>query len=490
MQNAKDAGGKVRLKPPDVQISVQNFGPITLADIDLRPLTVFVGESNTGKTYLAALIYALHQNFEGFSRFPRAYQNFADLDFRYRYPLRHRNPEMQAELDEEMRDILEKLNAPGRPFKVSDLPRQLSAVLQRSIEDVESLKGQVERCFDLESVAELTRFTSDFPHNEMAITLEVHEDKQTCWTCNMLNSKSGTAIKGHVGENLVLLSAQELAGREILDFGDFARLLPVSRREADAYYLPAARSGIMQSHRVIARSLVKSATRVGVDRFREIPTFSGMIADFLEEIIGYEDRNGDWDEMTSIANLLEMEVLRGKIEVKRAVAEGYPEFRYLPKDTARPLRMSQSSSMVSELAPLVLFLRGIVRPGDLLIIEEPESHLHPGAQTAIALTLARLVRAGVRVVVTTHSYWFLQQLGNLILEGELEKLGEPYSQHGEWLQREDIGAWLFQEHRTVEEIPFDIVGGIEPLEYGAIAEELYNDTVNLRSRYRKATGEE
>ena len=126
----------------------------------------------------------------------------------------------------------------------------------------------------------------------------------------------------------------------------------------------------------------------------------------------------------------------------------------------------------------------------MLIIEEPEAHLHPGAQAAIALTLARLVRAGVRVIVTTHSYWFLQQLGNLILEGELEKLGEPYSQHGEWLQREDIGAWLFQGHGTVEEIPFDIVRGIEPLEYGAIAEELYNHTVNLRSRYRKATGEE
>ena len=489
MQNAKDAGGTVRLKPPDVQISVQNFGPITRADIDLRPLTVFVGESNTGKTYLAALIYALHQNFEGFSRFPRAYQNFADLDFRYRYPLRHRNPEMQAELDEEMRDILEKLNAPGRPFKVSDLPRQLSAVLQRSIEDVESLKGQVERCFDLESVSELIRFTSDFPHNEMAITLEVREDKQTCWTCNMRNGKYGPAITGGVGKNLVLLSPQELAGREILDFGEFARLLPVSRREADAYYLPAARSGIMQSHRVIARSLVKSATRVGVDRFREIPTFSGMVADFLEQIIGYEDRNGDWDEMTSIANLLEMEVLRGKIEVKRAVAEGYPEFRYLPKDTARPLRMSQSSSMVSELAPLVLFLRGIVRPGDLLIIEEPESHLHPGAQTAIALTLARLVRAGVRVVVTTHSSWFLQQIANLIREGEVNRLENGMPASADWFWKEDVGAWWFHRDKPVTEIPFDLIDGIEPRDFGDVAEILYNRSVTLQEKLVRRTGE-
>ena len=40
----------------DVHIKVKNFGPIQKAEIDLRPLTVFVGESNTGKTYLAALI--------------------------------------------------------------------------------------------------------------------------------------------------------------------------------------------------------------------------------------------------------------------------------------------------------------------------------------------------------------------------------------------------------------------------------------------------
>ena len=490
MQNTKDAGGTVRPKPPDVQISVQNFGPIARADIDLRPLTVFVGESNTGKTYLAALIYALHQNFEGFSRFPREYQNFADLDFRYRYPLRHRNPEMQAELDEEMRDILEKLNAPGRPFKVSDLPRQLRAVLQRSLEDAESLGAQVKRCFDLESVSELIRSTSGSPHNEMAITLEVREDKQTFWTFDVRNSGSGTTIKGHVGENLVLLSPQDLAGREILDFGEFVRLLRVSRWEiSDASYLPAARSGIMQSHRVIARSLVKSATRVGVDRFREIPTFSGMIADFLEQIIGYEDRNGDWDEMTSIANLLEMEVLRGKIEVKRAMAEGYPEFLYRPKDTARPLRMSQSSSMVSELAPLVLFLRGIVRPGDLLIIEEPESHLHPGAQTAVALTLARLVRVGVRVVVTTHSSWFLQQIANLIREGEVNRLENGMPASVDWFWKEDVGAWWFHRDKPVTEIPFDLIDGIEPRDFGDVAEILYNRSVTLQEKLVKRTGE-
>ena len=53
---------------PKVEISVRNFGPIAEADLDLRPLTVFVGPSNTGKTYLSVLIYALHRIFEGFLR--------------------------------------------------------------------------------------------------------------------------------------------------------------------------------------------------------------------------------------------------------------------------------------------------------------------------------------------------------------------------------------------------------------------------------------
>ena len=51
---------------PNVKVSLSNFGPIASGTVDLRPLTVFVGPSNTGKTYLAILIYALHRNFSGF----------------------------------------------------------------------------------------------------------------------------------------------------------------------------------------------------------------------------------------------------------------------------------------------------------------------------------------------------------------------------------------------------------------------------------------
>lgn len=42
-------------------LNVKDFGPTADASVDMRPLTVFVGPSNTGKSYLATLIYALHR---------------------------------------------------------------------------------------------------------------------------------------------------------------------------------------------------------------------------------------------------------------------------------------------------------------------------------------------------------------------------------------------------------------------------------------------
>ena len=45
------------------RLEVENFGPIAKADVELRQLTVLFGPSNAGKSYLAKLVYALHEGF-------------------------------------------------------------------------------------------------------------------------------------------------------------------------------------------------------------------------------------------------------------------------------------------------------------------------------------------------------------------------------------------------------------------------------------------
>ena len=99
-----------------------------------------------------------------------------------------------------------------------------------------------------------------------------------------------------------------------------------------------ARSGIMQSHRVIASSLITRTTRVGLEQFPEIPTLSGVIADFMQKIILYDDDKKNLNaEMVHLAGMLETEVLAGQVRVKPS-ASGYPDFRYLPQGTNEDIR--------------------------------------------------------------------------------------------------------------------------------------------------------
>ena len=327
----------------------------------------------------------------------------------------------------------------------------------------------------------------------MKVSLSVREGNQRYWDFEARAAGSADpTITGYINPDMILLDSNDSMRKtefnEISDVERLFRNLGIRRwRTGDSYYLPAARSGIMQSHGVIATALIKRATRIGLDRL-EVSTFSGMIADFLEQIVQYKERKRSSSSIRHVAEQLETELLEGKIEVKRPTSEAYPEFLYRPDQAKEGLRMSHSSAMVSELAPLVLLLRGIVKRGDLLIIEEPESHLHPGAQTKIAQTLARLVRAGVRVLITTHSNWLLQQIGNLIREGELRKQGESTSESADWLKEEEVGAWWFHKDKPVTERPFDLIEGIEPEDHLDIAEDLYNRSAGLQNRIEETKG--
>ncbi len=474
----------------NVDITVKNFGPIEKAEIDLRPLTVFVGESNTGKTYLAALIYALHQNFRGISQFPWASAVASHLSFAYRFHL----PSRQEEIEKEMLKALKKLNTSGRHFKFSDLPHQMSSRPQSILTDQENFTYELQRCFDFESASKLIRFTRS-QDNEMTVSLSVREGDQTYWDFKVRTTgPTDPTITGHINPDMILLDAKDpMRKTEFNEISDVERLFQTLSgrrwRTVDSYYLPAARSGIMESRDVLAAALIKRATRIGLDRL-EVSTFSGMVADFLEQLVNYKKRRRSSSRISRVAEQLETELLEGKIEVKRPTPEAYPEFLYRPDQAKEGLRMSHSSAMVSELAPLVLFLRGIVKQGDLFIIEEPESHLHPGAQTKIAQTLARLVRAGVHVVITTHSNYLLQQIGNLIREGELRKQGESTSETADYLREEEVGAWWFHKNKPVTELPFDLTEGIEPEDHWDIAEDLYNRSAGLQNRIEETRGKD
>ena len=70
--------------------------------------------------------------------------------------------------------------------------------------------------------------------------------------------------------------------------------------------------------------------------------------------------------------------------------------------TAKPLPPANTGFGISYALP-VMVSGLLAAPGSMLIVENPEAHLHPGAQTAIGIFLASVASAGVQVLVETHS---------------------------------------------------------------------------------------
>ena len=111
---------------------------------------------------------------------------------------------------------------------------------------------------------------------------------------------------------------------------------------------------------------------------------------------------------------------------------------------------SVSSSMVKELAPLVLCLRHLALPNELLIIDEPEMNLHPAAQVEITEFLAMLVQAGLKVLITTHSPYIVDHLANLMKAAKYEdkeSLKERfYLERTEaFIPQEKVSVYLFED---------------------------------------------
>lgn len=73
---------------------------------------------------------------------------------------------------------------------------------------------------------------------------------------------------------------------------------------------------------------------------------------------------------------------------------------------------------VSQVLPVIVALIA-AKPGQLVYIEQPELHLHPNAQVALAQILADAAKRGVRVVAETHSSLLLLGIQILVAEGKL-----------------------------------------------------------------------
>ena len=466
--------------------SIRNLGPIAQGTVRLHPLTILIGKNNTGKTYAAQAVYAVYKALEMPDRFDR------------RFP---RPEERQLITAGEADELLNRLHASGSDAGVlsGSLLEKAESWMNARLDHVGSLlEDRLTVYFDLDDVSDLKRWRSDGAMHvsvisessefEPAFLLEFsHDDDST--PAHSSRRVLGVDIPAsclqgsRISDMLTDLAAESWDADNPSDVsssnGKLRRyvsslmaeviwhehLLPSVGLNGTVHYLPAGRSGLLEAWTDVVRlRLEQDRDRLALSG-REPAALGGIALDFLGQLqelmrprsyrrrvlqarrlkiprpahsrTGYSPRES-FGRVKAASTHVE-ELIDGEIVFHRE-RDRIPSFAYTKDGESIPVQ--RSSSMVAELAPLMSWIKHMLIPGDILLIDEPEAHMHPEAVIAVAQTLVELAGSGVRVLCTTHSSDFLHQVSNCMLRSTMQHDAIP--SRGATIGVDDIGVYCFE----------------------------------------------
>ena len=446
-------------KGPLLELTIENFGPITSGKIELRPLTIFMGSNNSGKSCAAMLIYSI---------------------------MNSEHQSMHEIVDDVFTNLLPRVKSSNPHRLASDA---MPFDIQHNVIACENFKSELLRNFS-SPPSELVQI------KQSTCTLKISSDiLQSTITIsnNAIRCQPNSNKSMHVEVNdsdkndhqLVSIKNNNIAIRD----GAFTKRYIMSIMKAMfrhyhktmsfAYYLPASRYGILQSRKILSSQLMKHAY-ADIEDFH-VPKMPGVIIDLLRRL---NDMPTELGSCNKIAKQLEKNMLQGAIEMQDSDVASEISYRY--RDHLVPLH--RASSMVSEMALPVLYLRYLVEPRSLLVIEEPESHLHPDNQVYLAKCIVDLIRNGVRVLITTHSPYLVEQIGNYLQASGISDSDRNKLPMGKnhYIKPDEIATYLFETKQNtsiIKKVNTAVEDGIDQDQFVAAFESISEHSRAIEEYY-------
>ena len=181
------------------------------------------------------------------------------------------------------------------------------------------------------------------------------------------------------------------------------------------------------------------------------------IADGLVDAADIVNQKKNVAEYHQFADEIEQLILQGALMVSE---DG--EIRYHASEDTE-LGFNESSSAIKTLAPLVFYLRHSAGQYNLLFVDEPELNLHPKNQILLAKIFVKMINAGLRLVISTHSDYIIREINNMIMADALNKAGDMIFTNKGYdeslcLSQDKFAPYLFQkgENGKVKTEPLEV----------------------------------
>ena len=415
-----------------VKFRFRNIGPVKDAELELGNLTVIAGRNNTGKTYIVYTLY-------GFLKMSRTFPNW--------FFLREEN-QPEAEFPN-WHHVAEQLAESGRyTFSLDD----------------EELDAQRKWMTKL--------LTQGFSGQGLSDMFSSQHEVFEGASIQIIWSGERSRLQHSYKSKDAKISIEYDGTEAVVTVDDSERQLPNNQLSANVaiHYVRFLLDSVFPD------PFILSAERLGISLFyRELDFTKNQLIDLLQKMSDNKNRDmfspylfmdrttsryalpikDNIDYTRSIPDLRgsKSKIYNNKLfdDIKDMMGGYYgaagDDIRFISKARGKgrsfniPLHLASSSAR--GLSDFYFFLRHVARSNHLLIIDEPESHLDTANQIQLARLLARFVKAGLKVLITTHSDYLIKEINNLVM------LSRPFADKDSIIKKLKYRADDFLEPESV-----------------------------------------
>lgn len=425
-------------------LEFKNLGAIKTTELDLRPLTVIIGPNNSNKTYVAYSVYGINNNFIDYEPFIRKMHMSYVAENRVEFTIDEnfvtqileaftlKVTSFKDDLTTFFQDSSRQLFR-NTSFNVHILPEEITDALSRMVNRGEVYSPTINEYLSVS--VEDEKLIVDIPETEQSRT-----------------------VGGGLGETL----ADIIGGIDDHVFSLGSYLLPAERNAFILTYklLGNRRYKLLKEtqrelfSRDIRGRQIELLREQGDIRYAQpIEDFLDLLTEIELEGTGVDAKNKD--EFQRLADKIERSIQNNnKIKLKATRLGGKEILVGVRKGL--DIDLYNASSSIKQLTPLLFYLRYRALDRNLLIIDEPEMNLHPESQAKLLEALAILVNLGVKVLVTTHSPYFMAHLNNLVIgntaNGRARKVQAAklyLKDERAFLPKEMVGAYEMKDHKLM-----------------------------------------
>jgi predicted ATPase len=478
----------------NITVRLKNFGPFDDVDIELRPLTIFIGKNSVGKSLLLSLLWALLSTRPEIPsdekikmKWSKLYENAEYISLKIIESIETVMSDFDITKEEvskligsiatdvrdftrTSRDLFKRAIEAGLEVRLRQVfgvsPRELVKVGKTSAQiDIKGTCGNLHITLtDSVAVDRLDLCIDNATEDEFLLIM-----KLLVINISLKYIASTIYIREEFKKRLTaydyIIEIMMFLTRSIID--EYGVLSPAISDKfgstvqgpVDAVFLPGSRACIVHALPRPETFAASPRDRMSVSDREFIDVYARLIDEYRRS-----------RKLTESANLLLRDM---GIELDIATQWGEPVV-YVKTWSGKRLELAHAPSGIREIIMVIFALSS--KDFRFVFIEEPEAHLHPSAQRLLARAVAEAVNNGKFVALTTHSDYLISEFSNLVALSNVSKdVRKKLSyRDAEVLKPEAVAAYLVKaegNRAVVERLEVDYTG-IPEDEFARVAEEI------------------